>query len=125
MINIYVKRALLTIMVMLTLSALPLTSVLAEGQDDLSNPPAAGAISNARLEWIWARELRIYERLGWAFERGDVGLDLIQHLIDVADENGKDVTALQAALDDFIVAAKDAHLILSERQRDCKLSQRL
>jgi hypothetical protein len=102
---------ILTIMVMLTLSTLPVTSVLAEGQADPSNLPAPGAISNARLEWIWARELRLYERLGWAFERDDVGLDRIQHLIDVAAENGKDVAAVQAALDAYKAAAKDAHPI--------------
>jgi hypothetical protein len=111
MINKYLKKIILVIMVMLTLSAQPVTSVLAKGQADQSNPPATGVISNARLEWIWARELRFYERLGWAFERGDVALDRIQQLIDRAAENGKDVTALQATLDAFKAAAKEAHPI--------------
>ena len=74
---------------------MPFVSVSAAGQ---------GQISNERLEKVWARQLRMYALMG----RTDNFVEKAQQLIERAAENGKDVSALQAALDAFENALKDA-----------------
>ncbi len=92
----------------LGLAAMPFISVAAAGVNDPTPPPAErGQISNERLERVWARQLRIYERLGHT----DEFVERIQKLIDRAKANGKDVSAVQAALDAFETALKDVHPI--------------
>src|SRR5215207_767269 len=76
------------------LAVMPLASASAAGE---------GQISNERLERVWARQLRLYERMG----RTDDFVERVQKLIDRASQNGKDVSAVQAALDAFKDAAKD------------------
>jgi hypothetical protein len=88
----------------LVLAAVPFVNVSAAGPYDPTPPPQ---ISNERLERVWARHLRIYERMGHA----DEFVERVQSLIDRAKENGKDVSAVQAALDAFEAALKDAHPI--------------
>ncbi len=73
------------------------------GANDPTVPPQ-GQITNERLELVWARQLRIYERMG----KADAFVEKIQTLIDRAKENGKDVSAVQTALDAFEAALKDA-----------------
>ena len=75
----------------------------AEGVNDPTVPPK-GEIVNARLELTWARQLRIYERMG----KADAFVEKVQTLIDRAKANGKDVSHVQAALDAFEAALKDA-----------------
>ena len=58
---------------------------------------------------IWARQLRIYEKIGNGYDRSDNFVEKVQTLIDKSAENGKDVSAVQAALDAFEEAIKDAH----------------
>jgi hypothetical protein len=53
----------------------------------------------------------MYEKIGKGFERSDAFIEKVQMLIDKAGENGKDVPAVQAALDAFEQALKDAHPI--------------
>lgn len=89
--------------VVLAAAALPVTSVFAQGE----NPPAAGTVSNERLEKIWARQLKAYERLGNGFDDLDEQIAKFQERIDAAAEKGRDVTALQAALDAFEQASKE------------------
>lgn len=92
----------------LVFAAFPSTSVLAADEA----PPASNEASNERLEKIWSRQLRAYERLGRAFENPESHLAKLQARIDKAAENGKDVTTLQAALDDYaaaLTAAKPAY----------------
>ncbi|MGB7873370.1 MAG: hypothetical protein WBL25_03225 [Anaerolineales bacterium] len=106
------KTILLTLVAALALAALPLTSVYASGLSDSENPPAdTTRLTDERLERIWARLQRIYERQGHKLDRSDVIVERVQNLIDRLEENGKDVTALQAALDTFKEALKDAHPI--------------
>ncbi len=64
-------------------------------------------ISNERLEKIWARQLRRYERLGRAEEFNI----RVRGLIDRAKANGKDVSAVQVALDSFAAQWKQARPI--------------
>jgi hypothetical protein len=70
--------------------------------------PPQRTVSNERLERIWARQLRLYERIGNGFDRSDAFVERVQELIDNAGANGKDVSAVQAALDAFEEALKDA-----------------
>jgi peptidoglycan hydrolase CwlO-like protein len=103
----YLKKTILSALIaVLALAALPMTSVFAAGQADTSTPPQNGP-SNERLERIWARQLRIYDRFG----RADELIDRAQRLIDRAKENGKDVSAVQSALDAFEAAVKDTQPI--------------
>ncbi len=61
-----------------------------------------------RLQHAWEREMRIYTGLGRLFDHADERLARAQELIDKARSNGKDIAALQAALDAFSAAVKQA-----------------
>jgi hypothetical protein len=101
------KIVLLALVAALGVASLPFVSVSAAGAYDPPVPPQR-QLSNERLERIWARQLRIYERLGNGFERKDAFSDRVQALIDRAKANGKDVSTVQAALDAFEAALKKA-----------------
>jgi gas vesicle protein len=104
------KTILVTLVTVLALAALPVASVYAFGLNDPSTPPADTAqLSNQRLEQAWARLGRVYERQGRILDRADKMVERIQKLIDRMKENGKDTSALQAALDTFEEALKEAH----------------
>lgn len=106
MIKILFNKIILAALVtVLSVSAIPSTSVFAQDE----NPPQPGQFTNERLEWIWTRQLQAYERLGRAFEETDARIAKIQELIDKASANGRDVSGVQAALDAFEAALKDAH----------------
>ncbi len=102
--NMFKKIVLAVSAAALVFAAFPVTSAYAA--DDA--PPATGEVSNERLEKFWARQLQAYERLGKAFEDADAKIAKFQERIDKAAENGKDVTALQAALDAYEAALKSA-----------------
>jgi hypothetical protein len=103
------KNVILSVLVAaLTLTALPFTNVYAMGNSDPTPPPQKGQISNARLEEVWARQLDLYNRFGQLFDGGDAIITKVQSLIDKAKANGKDVSAVQAALDAFVAARKAA-----------------
>jgi hypothetical protein len=90
-----VLLALVAALATLGVASLSFGSVSAAGQ---------GQVSNEKLEKAWARQLRIYALMG----RTDNFVEKAQHLIERAAENGKDVSALQTALDAFETALKDA-----------------
>lgn len=100
------KTILFALVAALGLAALPFVSASAAEEYD-PTPPPERLISNERIERVWARQLRIYERMG----RTDEFEERVQKLIDRAKGNGKDVSAVQAALDAFKAAAKDAQPI--------------
>jgi len=104
------KTILFALIAALGVASLPFVSASAA---EMYDPPVPGQrqISDERLERIWARQLGIYERLGNRFERDEAFIERIQKLIDRAKENGKDVSAVQAALDAFEAALQDAHPI--------------
>ena len=106
---LFKKTLLIALVAALAAASLPLVGVSAAGLDD-PNPPQ-GEVSNDRLERVWARQLRLYERLGDGFDRSDDFVARAQELIDKAGMNGKDVSAVQSALDAFEAALKDAHPI--------------
>ena len=101
--NVFKKMILAVMAAALVFAAFPATSAFAQGE----NPPSTGALTNAKLEKVWARQLKVYERLGKAFTDSDAKIAKIQALIDKAAANGKDVTALQSALDAFESAVKN------------------
>jgi len=106
---LFKKTLLVALVTALAVASLPLASVSAAGEGD---PPAPqGQVTGERLERIWARQQRIYERIGKGFDRSDGFVDRVQKLIDRAKENGKDVAAVQSTLDAFEAALKDAHPI--------------
>jgi hypothetical protein len=63
-------------------------------------------LTNEKLEKVWARQLKIHERIGKMFTDTDAKLAKAQALIDKAAANGRDVTAVQSALDAFKSALK-------------------
>ena len=109
---LFKKTVLIALVAALALIALPLTSVSAAGLNEPSDPPAGTTQQSAeRLEKIWARLQKAYERQGQMLDRADGMTEKAQGLIDKMEEKGKDVAALQAALDAFEDALKDAHPI--------------
>lgn len=105
--NIFKKTLLIALVAALAAASLPLVGVSAAGESDPQ--PPQGEISNERLEHVWARQLRLYERTGNGFDRSDAFVERVQKLIDRASEDGADVSAVQAALDAFDEALKDAY----------------
>jgi hypothetical protein len=72
-------------------------------------PTPQTATSNyARLQQAWEREQAVYGRLGKFFDNIDQRIARGQALIDRAKANGKDVSGLQTALDNFGAAVKQA-----------------
>lgn len=108
--TLFKKTILIALVAALGMASLPFVSVSAAGEYDPPVPPEK-QLSNERLEQIWARQLERYERIGKGFERDDAFIERVQKLIDRARENGKDVSDVQAALDAFEAALKDAHPI--------------
>ena len=101
--NIFKKMILAVITAALVFVAFPVTSAYAQDE----NPPM-GELTNEKLERIWVRELKTYERLGKAFDNADSAISRIQARLDKASKNGKDVTALQTALDAFESALNES-----------------
>lgn len=101
--SMFNKLILAVMTAALVFAAFPVTSAYA--QDENSPKPE---LTNERLEKIWARELKAYERLGKGFDDIDGTIAKFQARIDKAAGNGKDVTALQSALDAFAAALKSA-----------------
>ncbi len=100
------KTVILALVAALGVASLPFVSASAMGASEPTVPPK-GEIANARLELTWARQLRIYERMG----KADAFMERTQALIDHAKANGKDVSAVQTALDAFEAALKNAQPI--------------
>jgi len=95
------KTVLLALVAALGLASLPFFSVSAQGTND---PQGPGQVSNEKLEKAWARQLKMYERMG----KADEFVVKAQKLIDRAKSNGKDVSAVQSALDAFKESAQKA-----------------
>ncbi|HMX73259.1 MAG TPA: hypothetical protein PKE35_03350 [Anaerolineales bacterium] len=100
--TMFKKTILVAIAAALVLAALPFSSAFA------MNGSAEGEVTNEKLEQMWARQLQAYERVGKGFEKTDEFTAKVQDRIDKAAANGKDVTALQAALDAYEAAVKNA-----------------
>jgi len=106
--NIISKIMMAVVAAALALSAIPVSSAFA------ADDPPKGELTVERMEKIWARGVRIYERMGGVFGDIDAHIAKLQSLIDKAAANGKDVTALQTALDEYEAALKDSKPIYDE-----------
>jgi len=102
--KLFKKTILFALFAAVAVASLPFLRVSAAGEND---PVPQDQITKERLERIWARQLRRYERYGYTDEL----ITRTQRLIDRAKANGKDVSAVQAALDAFAAAVKDANPI--------------
>jgi hypothetical protein len=101
--TIFKKMILAVMTAALAFAAFPVTSAFAQGEK-----PPKGELTNEKLEQIWARQLANYEKIGKGFENTDAQIAKFQARIDKAVKNGKDVTALQSALNAFASALKSA-----------------
>ena len=101
------KTILVALIAALGLATLPFLSVSAAGLNAPASLAQKGQISNERLERIWAHQLRLYERMS----RANEFIERVQKLIDRAEAKGKDASAVQAALDAFAAAVKEANPI--------------
>ena len=101
MTTFFKKTILLALVVAVGVASLTVLGVSAAGLDD---PQPQQQITNERLEKIWARQITAYNRMG----KTDQFIERVQKLIDRASANGKDVSAVQAALDSFAAAVKAA-----------------
>ena len=108
--KLFKKTILLALIAVLSVATLPFVSVTAASADDPAPPPQE-QIRTGKLEQIWARQQRLYEKIGNGFDRADEFTARVKKLIDRARENGKDVSAVQAALDAFEAALKEAYPI--------------
>lgn len=109
---LFKKSFLIALVAALALAALPLTSAYASGLGDPTDPPSdTTQLPAERLERVWTRLQWAYERQGHRLERADVLVERLQTRIDRLEESGKDVAALQAALDAFTDTLKEAHPI--------------
>jgi len=108
---LFKKTVLLTLVAALGLASLPLVNAFAAGASDPSTPPK-GELTDERLEQIWAKQLRAYEKIG----KTEDAIGKLQGLIDRLAENGKDISELQAALDAFADAVEDAKPIYESGQ---------
>jgi len=107
---LFKKTVLGALVAVLTLVALPVTSAYASSLNDQDSLPADGPqLTDERLELAWARMQLVYERQGRLLERADDLVERAQTRIDRMNENGKNTTALQAALDAFNDALQEAH----------------
>jgi chromosome segregation ATPase len=108
--SFFKKVILVALVTALALAVLPVSSAFASGLNDLTDlPPDASRLTGERLEQVWAHLQRVYERQGRLLDRADQMVERFQNLIDRMNENGKDITTLQAALDAFEEGLKDAH----------------
>ncbi len=103
--NIFSKAALAVLTAALVFASFPVTFAAAQGE----NPPKE--LTNAKMEEIWARQLQVYDRIGKMFNESDARLAKLQERIDAAKAKGKDVFAVQTALDNFKAALKNAEPI--------------
>lgn len=108
---LFKKTMLAALTIALVLTVLPWTSVSAGGQTDLIPPAQGQGPSNERLEKIWARMNRRYERIGNFYDKTDELVAKAEKMIARLEEEGESTAELEAALTAFQDALKEAHPI--------------
>ncbi len=108
--HLFKKATIAVLILALGLASLPMSSAAASGLAQEETPTTERhVVTNARLEYAWARLVRGYEFQGNLLDKGEAFAERVQTLIDRANERGLDTSAVQAALDAFEAALKDAH----------------
>jgi uncharacterized protein len=105
------KFTLLVLVLALTLVAMPMSTVSAARLTTDDTPPTNSVEKTVRLASVWERLQNAYVRQGLRLDRSNNFIDMIQSRIDQANQNGKDTSAVQAALDVFAQAIKDVNPI--------------
>ncbi len=100
----------------MALMALPMATAYALQPLDSPTPVAPATPGAPKLQAVWELLQVRHDRLGVMFAHIDRRTALAQQLIDRAKANGKDVTAVQSALDAFSKAAQDARPIYESTQ---------
>ncbi len=106
--NTLSKILMAVLVVAMVVAAVPVTSAYAADEP----PPVRGEVTDEKLEQAWELQLNAYERMGKAFDGIEERIAKLQERIDKAAENGRDVAALQAALDAYeeaMLAARPAY----------------
>ncbi len=107
------KFALVTLILAVGLAVIPSSAAFAAGLPNGTTPLTNEIVSNVRLEEIWARSQRVYDRQGFLLSLTNGLIAKVQNLIDRAEAKGWDTSAIQTALNAFdsvIPAANAAHL---------------
>jgi hypothetical protein len=102
--KIFNKTILAVLTAALVFASFPVTSVFAQGENVPANP-------NPTLEKAWASQLQKYAKLGKMFDDNNARLVKLQARLDQAAAKGKDVTAVQTALNNFKAALETARPI--------------
>jgi hypothetical protein len=103
-----IKKIVLAALVLLIGLAFLPAGASAAGLNDQANPQP----DNSRLERVWVREQRIYQRESDRLANAGNFIARVQALIDKANGKGWDTASVQAALNAFstvIPAAQTAH----------------
>jgi hypothetical protein len=95
-------------MAVLALAGVPVAKAQALGASVIPTPPVPASLRGQRLGLLWQRQLSIHDRMAYAFDHAGQRIAMGQQLIDRAQANGKDVTAVQAALDALAAAIQQA-----------------
>ena len=116
MIAMWFKKSLIgAVIAAMGLCALPFVNAYAQS----ANPPVtptAGQPSNDRLQKAWAKDQTVYARIGKILDGANTLISKIQNKLDDAKAKGKDVSAVQTALDAFSAAVKNAQPIYADLQ---------
>lgn len=100
------KALFICAVTVLSVVAAPVRGALALTTSDPTPPPAT--VADQRLELVWARQQADHARLAIIFDFADQRIARVQQLIDRAEANGKNVTDVQAALDNLRNAVEEA-----------------
>ncbi len=106
------KTLFIAVATVLVVGAMAASGVFALGSAPAPTPPpATGSLADLRLEVAWARLQAAHERLQIMLDFAGQHTAAIQNLLDQAQANGKDVSAIQAALSKLEAAIKQAQPI--------------
>lgn len=109
MLVIWFKKTWVTALIAaLGIGILPIGNASALSPSDLTTPGAPAQKSTDRLERLWSKEKTLTTKVGSFLNDSAPFITKAQDLINKAKTNGKDTTALQAALDDFTNAVNQA-----------------
>ncbi len=112
MIVMWFKKACLIVWIAaLGFGTLPMINAFALGPSNTTTPTPPTQSPADRLEIVWVKEQAIYTKLGSFLNNSNPFLTRVQGLINKAKANGKDTSTLQAALDAFASAVKQAEPI--------------
>ena len=109
------KSLIVALLAALSLAGLPFEGAAAQ----TAQPPATALPvqpSSQRLQTAWAREQTAFARIGAILDRASGLISRIQSRLDKAQAKGKDVSAVQSALNAFAQAVKNVQPIYAQMQ---------